>query len=50
SGFHGGEKPLSVRHAERAVQRQVADPLGIDVVEAASLIRSITDAEMGSTI
>ncbi len=50
SGFYGGEKPLSTRHAERAIQRQVADPLEIDVVEAASLIRSITDAEMGSTI
>jgi N-methylhydantoinase A/acetophenone carboxylase len=50
SGFYGGEKPLSMRHAERAIQRQVADPLEIDVVEAASLIRSITDAEMGSTI
>ena len=50
SGFHGGEKKLSARHAERAIKRKVADPLGMDVVESASLIRSITDAEMGSTI
>lgn len=49
-GFYGGEKPLNKKYAERAVKRYVADPLGVDVMRAAELIRSITDAEMGSTI
>jgi len=48
--FHDGEKRLSERQAERAIERRIARPLGVDVVEAASLVRRITDANMGNTI
>jgi len=48
--FHGGEKRLSVRQAERAIDRNIARPLDIDTVEAAALIRQIVDANMGSQI
>ena len=48
--FHGGEKELSVRAAERAIKRKIARPLDVDVEEAAALIRKIVDAKMGNTI
>lgn len=48
--FHGGEKELSVRAAERAIQRQIARPLDVSVEEAAALVRKIVDAKMGNTI
>jgi len=48
--FHGGEKELSVRAAERAIQRKIARPLDVDVTEAAALVRKIVDAKMGNTI
>lgn len=48
--FHGGEKRLSVRRAEQAIRRNVADPLDLDVPEAAALIRRLVDAKMGNTM
>lgn len=48
--FHGGDKSLSERRAERAIRRDVAGPLDIDLEEAAALIRRIVDANMGNTI
>lgn len=48
--FRGGEKELSVRQAKRAITRNIANPLDIDVAAAAQLIRKIVDAKMGNMI
>lgn len=48
--FHGGDKSLSERRAKRAIRREVAGPLDMDVEGAAALIRRIVDANMGNTI
>lgn len=48
--FHGGDKSLSERRAKRAIRREVAGPLDMDVEEGAALIRRIVDANMGNTI
>lgn len=48
--FHGGQLKLSHRRAERAIRDRVAQPLGIDVDEAALLIKRIIDSKMGAEI
>ena len=48
--FHGGRKRLNRRRARNAIRDRIADPLGIEVEEAAALIRRIVDAKMGDTI
>jgi N-methylhydantoinase A/oxoprolinase/acetone carboxylase beta subunit len=48
--FHGGQLTLNQRRAERAIRERVAKPLGIDVPEAALLIKRIIDAKMGAEI
>ncbi|MBX5468241.1 MAG: hydantoinase/oxoprolinase family protein [Firmicutes bacterium] len=48
--FHGGRRRLDVERARRAIQREVAEPLGTSVEEAALLIRKIVDANMGEAI
>ena len=48
--FHGGQLSLSHRRAERAIRERVAEPLGIEVDEAALLIKRIIDAKMGAEI
>jgi N-methylhydantoinase A len=48
--FLGGRFPLNPRKAERAIRRRVADPLGLDVAEAALRIRRIVDGMMGQEI
>jgi N-methylhydantoinase A len=48
--FLGGRFALNQRKAERALRRRIAEPLGIDVVEAARRIRSLTDGVMGQEI
>ena len=48
--FHGGQLQLSRRRAERAIRDRVATPLGVDVDEAALLIKRIIDAKMGAEI
>ncbi len=48
--FHGGEKQLRVRRAERAIRRRIADPLDLELEEAAARVRRIVDATMGNTI
>ena len=42
--------PLDRAKAERAIKYKIATPLGIEVVEAASLIRKIVDHNMASAI
>ena len=48
--FLGGAMPLSRRRAERALKRRIADPLGIDVTEAAMRVRRLIDGVMGQEI
>ncbi len=48
--FHGGQLKLNQRRAERAIRDRVASPLGIDVPEAALLIKRVIDARMGAEI
>ena len=48
--FHGGQLRLNQRRAERAIRDRVATPLGIDVPEAALLIKRVIDARMGAEI
>jgi N-methylhydantoinase A/oxoprolinase/acetone carboxylase beta subunit len=48
--FHGGQLQLNVRRAERAIRDRVAKPLGLEVDEAALLVKRIIDAKMGAEI
>jgi N-methylhydantoinase A/oxoprolinase/acetone carboxylase beta subunit len=48
--FLGGRFALNLRKAQRALRRRIADPLGIDVTEAARRIRALTDGVMGQEI
>lgn len=48
--YHGGKLRLSRSRAERAIERRIAKPLGISVVEAARQIRKIVDETMGDEI
>ena len=48
--FLGGGMTLSERHARRAIQRRVADPLGLELEEAAQRIRRLIDGTMGQEI
>ncbi|MCU0258256.1 MAG: hydantoinase/oxoprolinase family protein [Solirubrobacteraceae bacterium] len=49
-GYHGGALALDRRRAERAIERRIAKPLGIDVLDAARRIREVVDERMGSEI
>ena len=42
--------PLSRRRAERALTRRIAEPMGIDVTEAAVRVRRLIDGVMGQEI
>ncbi|MGI8516197.1 MAG: hydantoinase/oxoprolinase family protein [Acidimicrobiia bacterium] len=48
--FLGGRFPLNRMKAERAIKRRIAEPLNIDVEEAALRIRRIVDGVMGQEI
>ena len=48
--YHGGELELDRRRAERAIERKIAKPLGVDVVEGARVIRQVVDEAMGAEI
>lgn len=48
--FHGGAITLNITKAKEAIKKKIADPLGIDVIEAAALIRKIVDGNMGNII
>jgi N-methylhydantoinase A/oxoprolinase/acetone carboxylase beta subunit len=48
--FHGGQLKLNRRRAERAIRDRIAAPLGLEVDEAALLIKRIIDAKMGAEI
>ncbi len=48
--YYGGRMPLSKAKAEKAIREKIAQPLGIETVEAASLIRRVVDENMASAI
>jgi N-methylhydantoinase A len=48
--YFGGRMKLDSSLAERALQRRIAQPLGISVTEAAALVRRIVDEKMASAI
>jgi N-methylhydantoinase A len=48
--FWGGELELEKQLAERAVRRDIAEPLGVDVEEAAATARQIVDTKTAQTI
>ncbi|UGS34378.1 hydantoinase/oxoprolinase family protein [Capillimicrobium parvum] len=48
--FFGGRMQLDREAAERAIREQIAEPLGLQTVEAAALIRRIIDDKMASAI
>ena len=48
TGFAGGRMELDVDAAREAIRREVAEPLGIDVVEAAWGIERIVNANMAN--
>jgi N-methylhydantoinase A/oxoprolinase/acetone carboxylase beta subunit len=48
--YFGGRTQLDKAAAERAIRDKVAQPLGLDVVDAAVLIRRLVDDKMASAI
>jgi len=48
--YLGGKMLLDQELSEKAIKEKIADPLGIDVVEAAYRIRQIVDARMGQEV
>lgn len=48
--FYAGNQILSVDRATEAIETHVADPAGMDTVEAARNIRRIADGNMGNTV
>jgi acetophenone carboxylase len=48
--YYGGRMPLNRAKAEKAIGEKIAEPLGIDVVQAAAQIRRIIDENMASAI
>ena len=50
SFFLGGEMNIDVELARKAVKEKIADPLGMDVIDAARAIRKIIDHSMSDAI
>lgn len=48
--YHGGELTLDVKRAERAIDRRVGRPMGLDTARAARAIRTVVDNNMGDAI
>lgn len=48
--FLGGEIRLDVEGAREAIRSEVADPLGLSILEAASGIVALTEAKMAATL
>ena len=48
--FHGGKIRLNVDKARKSIQEKIAQPLGIEVEEAALLMKKVVDANMGDVI
>ncbi|MFA7282730.1 MAG: hydantoinase/oxoprolinase family protein [Sterolibacterium sp.] len=48
--YFGGRMPLSKAKAEKAIRDKIATPMGIEVIEAAALIRHVVDENMAGAI
>ncbi len=48
--YYGGRMKLNKARAERAIQEQIAKPLGLTVPVAAALIRKVVESNMASAI
>jgi N-methylhydantoinase A/acetophenone carboxylase len=48
--YFGGRMPLSKAKAEKAIRDRIATPMGIEVIEAAALIRHVVDENMAGAI
>ncbi|MBT3256252.1 MAG: hydantoinase/oxoprolinase family protein [Deltaproteobacteria bacterium] len=48
--YLGGQMLLDEELSAKAIKSKIADPLGIDVVEAARRIRAVVDARMGQEV
>jgi N-methylhydantoinase A/acetophenone carboxylase len=48
--YFGGRMKLNKAAAEQAIRTQIAEPLGLDTIQAAALIRRIIDEKMASAI
>lgn len=48
--YFGGRMPLNKSKAERAIRERIAKPLGVEVHEAAALIRRVVDENMAGAI
>ncbi|MBW2119927.1 MAG: hydantoinase/oxoprolinase family protein, partial [Deltaproteobacteria bacterium] len=48
--FHGGKMKLDKDLAHHAIKDKIADALGVDVTEAARLIKKLVDSNMGDII
>lgn len=48
--FHGGKKKLNAKAASEAIKKNVAEPLGWEIGEAAAVIKDIVDGNMGNEI
>lgn len=48
--YYGGRMSLNKAKAEKSIREKIAQPLGIETIEAAALIRHIVDENMASAI
>jgi N-methylhydantoinase A/oxoprolinase/acetone carboxylase beta subunit len=48
--YFGGRMQLNKQAAEEAIRERIAEPLGLDTIEAAALIKRLIDAKMASAI
>lgn len=48
--FHGGNLSLNLEKAKKAIEEKIAKPLGVDVYEAAYLIKKVCDGNMANII
>jgi len=48
--FIGGKLKLNKKKAEEAIRKEITDPLGLDVIEAAGGIKEIIDTRMRDTL
>ena len=48
--YFGGRMRLDLEGAERAIRERIAEPLGMETIQAAALIRRIIDDKMASAI
>jgi N-methylhydantoinase A/acetophenone carboxylase len=48
--FHGGKKKLNKKRATEAIRKKIAEPLGIELENAATLVKDIIDGHMGNEI